>query len=178
MSPVRLVLSLLALALPTLATASMPPELQAKVESLAKESDGLVKQRHKWEGVQQALLAQKQQIEAAQKELGALQDNLNQKSAVHNQAATAQQQRLQKGGCGGKDNDSGVAGGDLATDQCDKDAKKLNAGSADLNTESAQLQTDQDKLDAQYAKANRDASDWQPTRARPRSISTTRLSCP
>src|SRR5690348_16751703 len=90
---------LLGLMLPALAQAAMPPELQARVESLARQADSLYKQRRKWEGVQQALLAQKQQIEDAQKAIDQQQDSLNQKSAAHNQAATAQQQRLQNGGC-------------------------------------------------------------------------------
>ena len=142
--------------LPDLA-AAMPPELQAKVEALAKQSDSLYKQRHKWEGVQQALLAQKQQIEDTQKAVSAQQDTLNQKTAAHNQATAAQQQRLKQGGCGGKDNGSG---GDLAATQCNKDAKALNADSAGLNAESSDLESQQAALEAKFAKASQDASDW------------------
>jgi chromosome segregation ATPase len=149
-------LLLAGLMLPALA-AAMPPELQAKVEALAKDSDAIAKQRHKWEGVQQALLAQKQQIEDAQKELDQQQEDLSHKSAAHNQAAAAQQQRLQKGGCEGKDNGSG---GDLGATECNKDAKKLNASTADLNAETTSLQSEQTALEAKYAKANQDASDW------------------
>jgi hypothetical protein len=145
---------LLGLLLPGLAAAAMPPELQAKAEALAQQSDSLYKQRRKWEGVQQALLAQKQQIEAAQKEIDQQQDDLDHKSAAHNQAAVAQQQRLKSGGCSDK------SGGELSNDQCNKDAKKLNADSADLNTQSTDLQTQQSALEAKYAKANQDASDW------------------
>jgi hypothetical protein len=144
------------LLLPGLA-AAMPPELQAKVEALAKQSDSLYKQRRKWEGVQQALLAQKQQIETAQKEIDQQQDDLDHKSAAHNQAAAAQQQRLKGGGC---DKDKSGSGGELNNDQCNKDAKKLNADSADLNTQSTDLQAQQSALEAKYAKANQDASDW------------------
>jgi hypothetical protein len=147
----------LGLVLPGLAVAAMPPELQTKVETLAKESDSLYKQRHKWEGVQQALLAQKQKIEAAQKEIDQQQEDLSHKSAAHNQATAAQQQRLQNGGCGGKDSGSG---GDLGATECNKDAKKLNASTADLNTETTNLQSEQTALEAKYAKANQDASDW------------------
>ena len=153
----RLSMLLLAgLLLPAFA-AAMPPELQAKVETLAKQSDSIAKQRHKWEGVQDALLAQKSKIEAAQKELDQQQEDLSTKSAAHNQAAAAQQQRLANGGCGGKDNSSG---GDLGTSNCNKDAKKLNAGSADLNAESTSLQSEQAALEAKFTKANQDASDW------------------
>lgn len=156
MSRVSMLL-LTGLMLPGLATAAMPPELQAKVEALAKDSDAIAKQRHKWEGVQQALMAQKPQIEAAQKELDQQQEDLSHKSAAHNQAAAAQQQRLANGGCGGKDNSSG---GDLGASNCNKDAKKLNASSADLNAESTDLQSEQTALEAKYTKANQDASDW------------------
>ncbi|HEY3644779.1 MAG TPA: hypothetical protein VGM16_05510 [Gammaproteobacteria bacterium] len=151
----RLVCLLLSLTLPGLAAAAMPPELQARVAALAKQSDSLYKQRRKWEGVQQALLAQKQQIEADQAELGKRQEDLDRMSATHNQAAAAQQQRLKGGGC---DKDKG--GGELGDDQCNKDAKQLNAGTKQLNAESASLETEQAALETKYAKANQDASDW------------------
>jgi hypothetical protein len=149
--------SLMGILLPGLAAAAMPQPLQSKVEALAQRADSISKQRHKWEGVQQALMAQKPQIEAAQKELDQQQDDLNSKSAVHNQAAAAQQQRLKDSGCGGKDNGSG---GDLGTANCNKDAKKLNANSADLNTETTGLQSEQTVLEAKFTRANQDASDW------------------
>lgn len=145
---------LLGLLLPGFAAAAMPPELQAKIEALTRQGDALYKQRRRWEGVQQALLAQKQQIEAAQKELDQQQEDLSTKSAAHNQAAAAQQQRLKGGGCSDK------GGGELSDDQCNKDAKQLNAGSKDLNAESTDLQSEQTALEAKYAKANQDASDW------------------
>ena len=145
---------LLGMLLPGFAAAAMPPELQAKVEALSKQSDSLYRQRRRWEGVQQALLAQKQQIEAAQKEIDQQQEDLDHKSAAHNQAAAAQQQRLKGGGCGDK------SGGELSNDQCNKDAKQLNAGTKDLNAESADLQSEQAALETRYAKANQDASDW------------------
>jgi len=149
-------LLLAGLMLPALA-AAMPPELQAKVEALAKQSDSIAKQRHKWEGVQDALLAQKQQIEANQKEILQAQDSLDQRTASHNQAAAAQQQRLQKGGCEGKDNGSG---GDLGATECNKDVKKLNAGTADINAESTSLQSEQAALEAKFAQNQQTASDW------------------
>ena len=149
-----------ALSLPGLAAAAIPPELQQKIESLSRESDTIAKQRLRWEGVQASLLKQKAAIEAAQNDIAQQQDALNARGAQHNQQVSAQQQRIDKGGCGKKDNESGVSGGDLATAQCDKDAKKLNANTADLNAQVADIQAEQDALSAKYAKANQDASDW------------------
>jgi septal ring factor EnvC (AmiA/AmiB activator) len=146
--------------LPGLAAAAITPEMQQKIESLSRESDGIARQRLRWEGVQDSLLKQKAEIEAKQNEIAEAQDALNARGAQHNQQVNAQQQRLQKGGCGKQDDDSGVSGGDLATAQCDKDAKRLNAGSAGLNAQVADIQAQQDALSAKYAKANQDASDW------------------
>lgn len=160
--PMRIrVLFITAALLPGLAAAALPPELQQKMESLSRESDAIAKQRTRWEGVQKALLAQKAQIEAAQNAIAQQQDALNARGAQHNQQAAAQQQTLQKSGCGkDKDDDSGVSGGDLGTAQCNKDAKQLNANSAGLNTEAADIQAQQAALEAKYAKASQDASDW------------------
>lgn len=145
---------------PGLATAALPPDLQQKMESLSKESDAIAKQRLRWEGVQKALLAQKAQIEATQNEIAEAQDALNARGAQHNQQAAAQQQTLKKSGCGKDKDDSGVSGGDLATAQCNKDAKQLNASTTDLNTEAQDIQSQQAALEAKYAKASQDASDW------------------
>lgn len=154
------VLLLTAAFLPGIAAAALSPDLQQKVEALAKDSDVIAKQRLRWEGVQKALLAQKQSIEAAQNEIAQQQDALNARGTAHNQAAAAQQQHIQKGGCGKDKDDSGVSGGDLGTAQCNKDAKQVNANTADLNTEAQDIQSQQAALEARYAKANQDASDW------------------
>ena len=154
------VLFLAAILLPGIAAAALPPDLQQRVETLARESDAIAKQRVRWEGVQKALLAQKQAIEAAQNEIAQQQDALNARGTAHNQQAAAQQQHLQKGGCGKDKDDSGVSGGDLGTAQCNKDAKQLNANTADINTEAQDIQSQQATLEARYAKANQDASDW------------------
>lgn len=146
--------------LPGIAAAALPPDLQQKVESLAKDSDAIAKERVRWEGVQKALLEQKAQIEATQNEIAQQQDALNARGTAHNQAAASQQQHLQKGGCGKDKDDSGVSGGDLGAAQCNKDAKQLNANTADLNTEAQDIQSQQTALQAKYAKANQDASDW------------------
>jgi chromosome segregation ATPase len=147
----------LALMLPGLAAAAMPDTLQIRVETLARESDGLVKQRHKWDSVQQALLAQKQQIEATQKEVLQDQDSFNQRAVNHDQQVAAQQQTLKakQSDCG---NDSGNTTSHV--NDCDNDAKKLNQKSGDLNTDVTALQTEQAKLNAKYAQANQSASDW------------------
>jgi len=146
---------------PVLAGADLPPELQQKMEALTKESDAIAKQRIRWESVQAALLKQKAEIEATQKAVMQQQDALDQRGAQHNQQAAVQQQHIQKGGCSTKDDGSGVSGGDLSVAQCDKDAKKLNATTADLNADAQSIQAEQMALEAKYAKANQDASDWQ-----------------
>ena len=148
------------LLLPAVAAAAITPEMQQKIESLSRESDAIAKQRLRWEGVQASMLKQKAEIEASQREITQQQDALNARGAQHNQQVSAQQQRLQKGGCGKQDDGSGVGGGDLSTAQCDKDAKKLNSNSADLNAQVGDIQSQQDALSAKYAKANQDASDW------------------
>ena len=155
-----------ALFLPNLAVASLPPAMQEKVESLSRESDALVKERVHWEGVQQALLAQKQQIEDTQDEIARQQDALNARGAAHNEQAASQQKQLQRSSCkpaaDNSDNSSGanVNGGDLDAVKCNKSVKKLNAGTAQLNADAAEIQAQQDALEAKYAKANQDASDW------------------
>lgn len=154
------VLLVAAVLLPGLAAADIAPELQQKVESLAKESDAIARQRLRWEGAQAVLLKQKAEIEATQADLTRQQDALNARGAQHNQQVADQRQLIAKGGCGHDDDGSGVAGGDLNTATCDKNAKQLNAGSADLNAQSADLQSQQAALQAKYAKAQQDASDW------------------
>ncbi len=151
-----LVVSALVLMLPTQTMAAMPDALQAKVESLAKESDGLAKQRHKWESVQQALMAQKQQIEATQKENTHAQDALNQRADSHDQQVAAQQNVLKakQTDCGNGSNTTSHA------NDCDNAAKSLNQKTGDLNTDTATLQTEQAKLNAKYATDNQTASDW------------------
>ena len=144
------------LLLPALAVAGMPDVLQQKVQGLVSESDSIAKQRHKWETVQQALMAQKQQIEATQKAVEEAQDALNQRTVSHNQQITAQQQALKK-------NESDCKSGDTSAghvDDCDKDIKDLNQKTGNLNADVGSVETDQAKLDAQYAQANQDASDW------------------
>jgi len=150
------VLCLIGLMLPGLAAAAMPDTLQQKVQALVKESDGIAKQRHKWETVQQALMAQKQQIEANQKAVENAQDALNQRAVSHNQQVADQQKAL-------KANQSDCEHGDRSAghvDDCDNDIKGLNQKTGSLNSDIGSVQTDQAKLDAQYAQANQDASDW------------------
>jgi len=161
MRAVSLSLSL-ALLLPVLTRAAMPPELQQKTEALAKESDAIAKQRARWEGVQAALLKQKDEIEANQKAVMAQQDALNQRSAAHNQEAAAQVQRIKSGkqGCGEDDTSQGGSGDDR-TNGCNTNAKVLNQKTGDLNADAAAVKAQQDALEAKYAKANQDASDWQ-----------------
>jgi hypothetical protein len=150
------ILSVFVLMLPGFAMAAMPDTLQAKVETLAKESDGLAKQRHKWESVQEALLAQKQQIESTQKENTHAQDALNQRAASHDQQVASQQQVLKA-----KQTDCGSGGNTTShANDCDNAAKDLNQKTGDLNTDTATLQTEQAKLDAKYAADNQTASDW------------------
>jgi chromosome segregation ATPase len=141
---------------PGLVLAVMPDTLQQKVVTLARESDSLLQTRHKWEGVQKALLAQKRQIEDTQKAVMQQQDTLNQRSAAHNQVAANQQQTLKSI----KSNCADSADSTSHNADCNKDAKSLNQKTGDLNADTATLQSEQDKLDAQYAKANQDASDW------------------
>jgi hypothetical protein len=163
MSP-RLLMPLLAGALlaPALATAAIPPELQQKFETLTKESDAIAKQRTRWEGVQAALLKQKQEIEANQKAVMAQQDALNQRSAAHNQEAAAQAQRIKSGkqGCSNDDSSQGGSGDDR-TNGCNTNAKTVNQKTGDLNAETEAMKAQQDDLESKYAKANQDASDWQ-----------------
>jgi chromosome segregation ATPase len=144
------------LLLPKLAAAAMPDALQQKVQALVSESDGIAKQRHKWETVQQALMAQKKQIEAKQKAVEDAQDALNQRSVSHNQQVTAQQQALdaKKSDCQNGDSSTGHV------NDCDKDIKDLNQKTGNLNADVGSVESDQAKLDAQYAQANQDASDW------------------
>ena len=150
------IVCLMGLMLPGVVAAAMPDTLQEKVQALVKESDGIAKQRHKWETVQQALMAQKQQVEAKQKAVEDAQDALNQRTVSHNQQITAQQQAL-------KSNKSNCQYGDTSAghvDDCDKDIKDLNQKTGSLNADVGSAQSDQAKLDAQYAQANQDASDW------------------
>lgn len=144
------------LLLPSLVAAAMPDVLQQKVEALVKESDGIAKQRHKWETVQQALMAQKQQIEANQKTVMEAQDALNQRTVSHNQQVATQQKALnaKKSDCQNGDSSTGHV------DDCDKDIKDLNQKTGTLNADVGSVETDQAKLDAQFAQANQDASDW------------------
>jgi hypothetical protein len=146
----------IALLSPGLVLAAMPDTLQQKAAALAKESDGLLLQRHKWEGVQKALLAQKKQIEDTQSAVMQQQNTLSQRAAAHNEAVTTQQQTLQadKSDCSDS-SDSASHNTD-----CNQDAKSLNQKSGDLNADTTTLQSEQAKLDARYAKANQDASDW------------------
>ena len=150
------IVCLTSLLLPGLAAAAMPDTLQQKVQALVKESDSIAKQRHKWETVQQALLAQKQQIEANQKAVEQAQDALNQRTVSHNQQVTDQQKALnaKKSDC--------QPGGDSAqhVNDCDSDITNLNQKTGALNADVGTVQSDQAKLDAQYAQANQDASDW------------------
>jgi chromosome segregation ATPase len=150
------VLCLLGLLLPGLATAAMPDILQQKVEALVKESDGIAKQRHKWETVQQALLAQKQQIETTQKAVMDAQDALNQRTVSHNQQVVSQQKALKATKSDCQNGDSSVS----HVDDCDKDIKDLNQKTGTLDADVGSVASDQAKLDAQYAEANQDASDW------------------
>ncbi len=147
----------LGLLLPGVAAAAMPDILQQKVQALVKESDGIAKQRHKWETVQQALMAQKQQIEANQKAVQDAQDALNQRTVSHNQQVTDQQKALnaKKSDCQAGDSSSAQH-----VDDCDNDIKSLNQKTGTLNADVGSVQSDQAKLDAQYAQANQDASDW------------------
>jgi len=147
---------LLSLTLPGLAAAAMPDPLQQKVQGLVSESDSIAKQRHKWETVQQALMAQKRQIEAKQQAVEEAQDALNQRAVSHNQQVTAQQQALNanKSDCQSGDSSAGHV------DDCDKDIKDLNQKTGSLNADVGSVVTDQAKLDAQFAQANQDASDW------------------
>ncbi|MGE5624067.1 MAG: hypothetical protein ACM3ZT_00810 [Bacillota bacterium] len=148
---IMVVLTCLPLAVP-----AMPTALQAKVESLARESDSLAKQRYRWEGVQQALLKQKKQIEDTQTAVMQQQSDLNRRNEAHNQQAAAQKQRIQgnRSQCGGAQSSSGKV------NECDNDIKGINQASGNLNTDAAQLQSEQDSLNARYAQANQDASDW------------------
>lgn len=155
-----LLIAAAAAVVPGLAAAAMTPEMQQKIQTLARESDAIARERARWEGVQASLLKQKAEIEAAQKDIAEQQDSLNARKDQHNQQVSAQQRKIQKGGCGKQDDSSGVGGGDLATAQCDKDAKQLNANSADLNAQVSDIQAEQDALQARYARANQDASDW------------------
>ena len=153
----RVVLPILvgALLLPVL-VAAMPQDLQAKVEALVKESDEIAKQRHKWETVQQALMDQKKQIEAEQQAVAQAQDTLNQRAVSHNQQVSAQQKALdaKKSDCQSGDSSAGHV------DDCDKDIKDLNQKTGSLKADVGAVETDQAKLDAQFAQANQDASDW------------------
>jgi chromosome segregation ATPase len=145
------------LSLPGVVAAAMPDILQQKVQALAKESDGIAKQRHKWETVQQALMAQKQQIEANQKSVMDAQDALNQRTVSHNQQVATQQQALQKNQSQCK---NGSDSGTSHVDDCDKDIQGLNQKSGALNADVGSVESEQAKLDAQYAEANQSASDW------------------
>ncbi|HEX2667822.1 MAG TPA: hypothetical protein VHP13_05565 [Gammaproteobacteria bacterium] len=154
MRPILLVLILL---LPVAARAAMPPELQAKLETLAKESDGLAKQRAKWEGVQKALLEQKKDIDESQYTISQRQADLGQRSVAHNQKAGAQNAALKgsQDDCNnGGNNSSGHA------NECNTKIKDINQQTGDINADAAALKAEQDSLDAQYAKANQTASDW------------------
>lgn len=150
------VLCCIGLLLPGLVAAAMPEDLQQKVQALATESDGIAKQRHKWESVQQALMAQKKQIEANQKSVMEAQDALNQRSVSHNQQVAAQQQALKanKSDCQNGDSSAGHV------DDCDTDIKHLNQKTGTLDADVGSVASDQAKLDAQYAAANQTASDW------------------
>lgn len=154
----RLVLLLvLASLLPLTARAALPPELQAKFETLVKESDGFAKQRAKWEGVQKALLEQKKDIDESQYTISQRQADLSQRSASHNQRASAQSAALKgsQADCNnGGNNSSGHA------NECNTKIKDINQETGDLNADAAALKAEQDSLDAQYAKANQTASDW------------------
>jgi chromosome segregation ATPase len=157
-SIVRLVIvCLMGLLLPSVAAAAMPDVLQQKVQALARESDGIAKQRHKWETVQQALLAQKKQIEATQEAVMNAQDTLNQRSVSHNQQVAAQQEALKKNESGCR---NGGEQGSGHVDDCDKDIKDLNQKTGALDSDVGSVESEQAKLDAQYAQANQDASDW------------------
>ena len=145
---------------PGLAAAAITPELQQKIASLVKQSDVIAHDRDYWENMQAAMLKQRAEIEAAQNDIAQQQDALNARGAQHNQQVSDQQQRLQKGGCGKQDDSSQVSGGDLGAVQCNKAIKQANANSADLNAQVADIQSQQDALQAKYAKANQDASDW------------------
>lgn len=147
---------LVGLMLPGLA-AAMPPDLQTKVEALAREADSLERQRRKWEGVQQALLAQQQQIEDSQKDIQQQQDALEQQRATHDQQAAQHEQALKssKSDCNSGDDSSSEH-----ARECNSGIKDLNQKTSDLNTEATSLEAEQAKLDAQYAKNNQTASDW------------------
>ncbi|HEX7964910.1 MAG TPA: hypothetical protein VF651_04245 [Gammaproteobacteria bacterium] len=153
MRPILLALILL---LPVAAHAALPPELQAKLETLAKESDGLAKQRAKWEGVQKALLKQKEEIDAAQNAILQRQAEINQRGVAHNQQAQQQSARLKSAqqDCANGSNSSGHA------NDCKNTAQGLNQQTGDLNADAAALKAEQDSLDARYAQANQTASDW------------------
>ncbi|HEY1773615.1 MAG TPA: hypothetical protein VGH91_10540 [Gammaproteobacteria bacterium] len=147
---------LIGLLSPMLVAAAMPDVLQQKVQTLTQESDSIAKQRHKWETVQEALMAQKKQIEANQKAVTDAQDALNQRTVSHNQQVATQQQALdaKKSDCQTGDTSAGHV------DDCDKDIKDLNQKTGALNSDVGSVQSDQAKLDAQFAQANQDASDW------------------
>ena len=147
---------LMGLLLPAIAAAAMPDDLQQKVQALVKESDGIARQRHKWETVQQALMAQKKQIEANQKAVKDAQDALNQRTVSHNQQVADQQKALKANQSDCEHGDRGAA----HVDDCDNDIKDLNQKTGALDADVGSVQTDQARLDAQYAQANQDASDW------------------
>lgn len=147
-----LLLSMLA----SMPAAALPPELLQKAELLNRQAGPLFKQAHKWESVQQAMLKQKQDIEAAQDEINRESTALGEKSSAHNRQVALQQQRLKesKTDCASGGNDSG------RTESCNDKAQSLNAQTADINAENGALNAEQAALDAKYAKANQDASDW------------------
>lgn len=130
----------------TLAAESL---LEMQIQAVMGEGGAMAQQRHQLEAAQQKLLSQKQDMDAAGRQLAQRQTDLNQQISGQNQQVSQQQQRLQQSrtDC----NHDTTSSSQSQLNSCNDSIRSLNKKTQDLGEDKLVLQDQEDSLLVDYA---------------------------
>jgi hypothetical protein len=131
------------------ATAAAESLLEMQIQAVMGEGGALAQQRHQLEAAQQKLLSQKQDMDAAGRQLAQRQTDVNQQISGQNQQVSEQQQRLQKSRA--ECNHDTTSGSQSQLSSCNDSIQSLNKKTQDIDQDKLLLQDQQDSLLVDYA---------------------------